>query len=224
MRKAIIAVMAAMALGIVVSLLAPFAAAAQEPARTIAPIQDKGFVNFYGPVLGGMVIGMIAGYIFGSAVARAATAGAQKKSTQTAPPAAQEAGYLNSYIALLKTDVNTRKIAIITESLSLNAKDLEAFSAVYKRYERDSARFKDDRRKLIKDYVNNYEQMSETKAGALTERTFALEEQRVGLKREYLKQFEDVLPGRKVARFFQLEYRINLLADLQIASEIPIIE
>jgi len=30
-----------------------------------------------------------------------------------------------------------------------------------------------------------------------------------------------VLPGLTVAKFFQLEYRLDLLVDLRIASELP---
>jgi hypothetical protein len=42
--------------------------------------------------------------------------------------------------------------------------------------------------------------------------------------RKYSRQFEKVLPGKAVVRFVQLERRINLLLDVKVASDVPIIE
>jgi hypothetical protein len=36
--------------------------------------------------------------------------------------------------------------------------------------------------------------------------------------------FQNVLPGKKAALFFQLDRRISVLLDLQLASEIPLVE
>jgi hypothetical protein len=44
------------------------------------------------------------------------------------------------------------------------------------------------------------------------------------LKKKYFKKFDKVLPSKTVAKFFQLENQINLLIDLQIASELPFIK
>ena len=141
----------------------------------------------------------------------------------TAAPV-QQGGYLNSYIALLRSDLRAKKTDIIAESLSLTKQESGVFWPIYKRYEGDLTRHYDARLKLIKDYADNYDRMTEAKARELTQRAFTLEEERVRLKRDYLKQLEKVLPGKTLARFFMLERRIDLLVDLKIASEIPIIE
>jgi len=36
--------------------------------------------------------------------------------------------------------------------------------------------------------------------------------------------FQKVLPGKKAALFFQLDRRIAVLLDLQLASEIPLVQ
>ena len=46
----------------------------------------------------------------------------------------------------------------------------------------------------------------------------------VQLRLKYLPIFQKVLPGKKVARFFQVDRRIGSVIDLQIASEIPLVE
>lgn len=171
-----------------------------------------------------LAVGVVAGR-FGPATA--GSPGVAPKASPvrqgTAAPI-QQGGYLNSYIALLRSDLRAKKTDIIAESLSLTAKESGAFWPVYKRYEADLTRHYDARLQLIKDYADNYDRMSDAKARELTQRAFALEEERVRLRRDYSRQLEKVLPGKTLARFFMLERRIDLLVDLKIASEIPIIE
>jgi hypothetical protein len=42
-------------------------------------------------------------------------------------------------------------------------------------------------------------------------------------RQKYIPLFEKVIPGRKVALFFQIDRRLYTVLDLQVASEIPLI-
>jgi len=66
--------------------------------------------------------------------------------------------------------------------------------------------------------------MTDEKAKELVDRALRLEGKRTKLKKKYFKKFDKVLPSKTVAKFFQLENQINLLIDLQIASELPLIK
>src|SRR5215212_2612394 len=82
-------------------------------------------------------------------------------------PPVHEGGYLNSYIALLRSDLRAKKQGMITESLRLSARESEIFWPVYRRYESDLVKFNDTRLKLIKDYMDNYGRMTDAKAREL---------------------------------------------------------
>jgi hypothetical protein len=174
-------------------------------------------------VLVALAAGILVGRFGPSA---AGSQGATPKASPVPQGAASpvQSGYLNSYIALLRSDLRAKKTGIIAESLSLTAKESDAFWPIYKRYEGDLTKHYDARLRLIKDYADNYNTMGDAKAKELSQRVFALEEERLRLRREYFKQLEKVLPGKTLARFFMLERRIDLLVDLKIASEIPIVE
>ena len=151
-----------------------------------------------------------------------AAAGPQSAPAREAP--LHKGGYLNAYIALLKSDVKSRKAGFIREGLRLNEKEAAAFWPIYKDYEADLKRVDDARRQLIQDLMDNYDKMSDDRAKELIKRKLATEGQRVEVKRTYLKRFEKVLPGKTLARFLQLEYRFGLLIDLKNTAEIPLIE
>lgn len=133
-------------------------------------------------------------------------------------------GYLNAYIALLKSDLEGRKKGFIAEGLRLSDKESALFWPIHQSYESDMKRLDDERDQLIRGYADDYGRMTDAKAKELLERRFALEAKRVDLKKTYFKRLEKVLPGKTVARFFQLEYRFRLMTDLKIISEVPLIE
>ncbi len=130
----------------------------------------------------------------------------------------------DAYIELLRSDVKTKKVAIITEVMQFADEEAKIFWPVYREYDVELSKIGDSRLELIKDYAQSYETMTDEKARELVERVLKLEERRTNLKKKYFKKFDKVLPSKTVAKFFQLENQINLLIDLQIASELPLIK
>ena len=42
------------------------------------------------------------------------------------------------------------------------------------------------------------------------------------LRLKYVPEVSQVLPGKKAAAFFQLDRRINMMIDIQLASQLPL--
>jgi hypothetical protein len=66
--------------------------------------------------------------------------------------------------------------------------------------------------------------MTDEKAKQLAEASFRLEEDRVKLRRQYYKKIEKELGSTLAARFTQIDRQIQLLLDIQIAAQIPLIK
>ena len=134
----------------------------------------------------------------------------------------QDAGAnINAYIEMLRSDVRTHKTALIGQAIPMTDKESAAFWPVYRKYDAEMAKLGDERLTIIKDYAAHYDKMNDEKARELGNRTLAWEEKRVKLKKQYFEEFNKVLPAMKAAKLIQFESRINLLIDLQIASEVP---
>lgn len=139
--------------------------------------------------------------------------------------AAQAQDYdVNAYLEMLRSDVKTEKIAIITEVMEFTEEESSAFWPVYRKYEFDLAKITDQRIALIKDYAAHYNEMTDEKAKELIDTSIKLQEKRLDIKKKYFKSFQKVLPTIKAAKLTQLEQQINLLIDLQIAAELPLIK
>jgi hypothetical protein len=145
---------------------------------------------------------------------------------QQAPLAATESreANLRAYVELLRSDLRTQKVAIITEMMQFTEEEDTRFWPVYREYEMELARINDDRIALIAEYATAYEKLTDAIADQIATAALDLEGRRHTLKTKYYERFKTVLPSMKAARFLQVENQLLLLLDLQIAAALPIVK
>jgi len=129
-----------------------------------------------------------------------------------------------TYIELLRSDLNAQKRQIVNETMQLDDKQARIFWPIYNDYEADLDKLADERLALVQDYAANFLTMTNEKADELAQRVMALDDQKMALRRKYYDLMKKSLPAIVVVRFFQVENQIQLLVDLKIASNLPIIE
>lgn len=141
------------------------------------------------------------------------------------PVAAQEPEPVNldAAIALLRTDMRAQKQAILRASVPMTPEQSTAFWALYQDYEADLGKLNDERFLLFKDYPNNYQALDDFGAEDMARRSADLDERRASLRLKYVKRFARILPGRQLARFVQIDNRLDLVLNLQIAEQIPLV-
>jgi hypothetical protein len=129
---------------------------------------------------------------------------------------------LDSYIESLRADLRADKVAIITEAMRFNDQDSKAFWPVYRKYEAEVTKVNDQRVALIKSYADKVTTMTDADAKAMIEQGLDFESRRTDVKKKYAKGFQKAgLSSLTVAKFLQLEHRLDLLVDMKIASELP---
>ena len=129
-----------------------------------------------------------------------------------------------AYLELLRSDLRTQKVAIVTEAMELSDAQSQVFWPIFRKYDAELTVLNDQRIALIKDYAQNFDQMTDAKADELTKQVFSLLGKRLKLQESYYQQFSKALNSVLAARFMQVERQINALVDLQIASELPLIK
>jgi hypothetical protein len=127
-------------------------------------------------------------------------------------------------VELLRKDLRSEKKQIVAVNMLLTESEAQKFWPVYDEYTMEGAKINDAKLSVIKEYAQNYESLSDVQADRLIKNWTAADESALQLRMKYLPIFQKVLPGKKVARFFQVDRRIGSVMDLQIASEIPLVE
>jgi len=139
-------------------------------------------------------------------------------------PVAQPASDIDQYIDLLRKDVRSVNKQVIAANLDLTDDEAVKFWPIYDQYTAELAKINDTKFALIKDYAQNYETMTDEQAEAYVKGRAAVDESANRLRLKYFPVFRRVLSGKTAAKFFQIEWRISLVIDLQLASRMPLIQ
>ena len=130
---------------------------------------------------------------------------------------------IQALVELMRKDVRAEKADIVAKTMELSADQAALFWPVYKKYEAEAKMLGDERLAIITDYAETYDTLTDEKAKDLVTRAVALDGKEHALKERYLEEFLAVLPAKVVARFYQVENRINNLVDLELSGQIPLV-
>ena len=131
---------------------------------------------------------------------------------------------LSAYAELLRSDVRTQKVAIITEVMGFTEAEDSAFWPIYREYDAEMAKLGDERVALIAEYAKNYAQMTDEVADKLATKALDLEARRQALKGKYYDRVKKALSPKTAARWLQVEHQLLLLIDLQISAALPVVQ
>ena len=129
----------------------------------------------------------------------------------------------DSDVQLLRQDLQTQKNQIINDTMTFTETEAAAFWPVYKDYAAGQHVIADKRLAVITDYARSIDKMDDATANNLSQRLFGIEDDTQALRREYFPRFTKALGAKRAAKFYQVDNRLNLMIDLQLASEIPLI-
>jgi hypothetical protein len=127
-------------------------------------------------------------------------------------------------VQLLRQDLRSKKKQLIAANLPLTDAEAVKFWPVYDQYTTGTMKINDTRYALIKEYAASYNSLTDAQAQDFVTRSIGVDESFVQLRLKYIPIFQKVLSGKKTAMFFQMDKRIALMIDLQLASIIPIVQ
>jgi len=142
------------------------------------------------------------------------------RTVATATPTDREQN-LKAYVELLRSDLRTGKVAIISQVMNFTDAEDQAFWPVYRQYEAELARINDERLRNIELYAKSYTSLTDATANDLVSKALDLEARRTVLKQKYYSQLKAVVSPKTAARALQVESQILLLLDLQVAATLP---
>jgi len=127
------------------------------------------------------------------------------------------------YLELLRQDLGTQKVAILTEALQLTVEEGEIFWPIHREYQVEAAAWGDTYLKNLKAYAETYDSLDDESAAAMADAFFKQRDNQLKLWKKYYKKVAKEVSTRRAVQFIQLENQINLLISIQIAAEIPLI-
>ena len=126
----------------------------------------------------------------------------------------------NMQIVLEK--IRADKKLLVSENLQLTEAEAKAFWPVYDQYQDELFLLRTRTVKLIKDFADAYEKMTNETAKKLMDEYITIETLGPKLRQAYLPKFRKVLPETKVVRYYQIENKIQAALFYELAKSIPL--
>jgi hypothetical protein len=129
----------------------------------------------------------------------------------------------NDDIAMLRADIQADKVDVIGKTMEFTDAQSKVFWPLYREYADKQQKIGDQRVSLIKDYAAHYDTINNTQANDLATRLLKIDKDYDDLRAQYYPKFKDAIGAKQAAKFFQVDNRLSLLVNLQLAQSIPII-
>ena len=141
---------------------------------------------------------------------------------RAAPPPTGKAAEAN--LQTLVDAIRANRKALVAANLNLTDDEAAKFWPIFDRYQKEINATGDRALSVIQDYTANFNDLSNEKATQLVDQYLAAEADRVKVKRTYVDEFAKALPGRTLARFYQIENKMDAVIRYDLASTIPVVE
>ena len=138
------------------------------------------------------------------------------------PAVSQDKPADNMQILLEK--IRADKKLLVAANLDLTETEAKAFWPVYDKFQDELFLLRARTARLIKDYAEAFKDMKGEKAKALLDESITIESLGLKLRQSYLPKFRKALPEKKVARYYQIENKIQAMLNYELAKEIPLVE
>ncbi len=116
------------------------------------------------------------------------------------------------------------KKLFVAEYMKLTEAEAKAFWPVYDGYQDELFLLRARTVKLIKDYTDSCEKMTNDTAKKIMDEYMTIETLGLKLRKAYLPKFRKVLPEVKVVRYHQIENKIQAALYYELAARIPLVQ
>jgi hypothetical protein len=151
-----------------------------------------------------------------------AVLGIQPALGQEQPQGQDEKAQAAEELRLTREMINNERQALVTRAMDLTPGEMQRFWPLYREYRRAASKVGDRIVTLITTYADNYQSLTDKVADKLLTEFVRIEAERARLKAQYLPKFKKVLPVKKVARFYQIENKLDTVILAELAEAIPL--
>jgi len=125
-------------------------------------------------------------------------------------------------IEVARSAITADRKAVVVAALELTDVESKNFWPLYHEYRAAMDKINDELVNLVMQYAHLYPDIPDTQAKQTLKIYTSLQEKHVQQRTAYLKKFSNVLPAVKAFRFAQIETRLDLLVQLNLAAKIPL--
>ena len=125
-------------------------------------------------------------------------------------------------VELKKKIFMDQKKLVVMENMEFTEQEAQQFWPVYEKHQEELFKSGQQFGKVITSYASVYKDMKSDEALALLDEFQQAQKQRLDILDQYTNDLKKILPGTKVFRSLQVEYKLQAIARFEMAKGIPL--
>jgi hypothetical protein len=119
--------------------------------------------------------------------------------------------------------VESQRRILVSGALPMTDAEADAFWPLFDAYEKERRPLDERANTLVADFLAGAATLTDAQAKAMVEEALAIEEGRVRVRRTYFGRMVKAIPARKVARFFQIDNKLDSVVRADVAKQVPLV-
>lgn len=124
--------------------------------------------------------------------------------------------------AITRQAMLANKKAMVAQNLKLTPDEEKVFWPAYDNYQIGMNNLNDQMQNLIQKFAINYDSVTDDLATQLVDQFFKLEKDRLAYRQNGVDTFRKLISAKNVARFVQIENKIQATVRADIAQQVPL--
>jgi hypothetical protein len=125
---------------------------------------------------------------------------------------------------LLRKDLRSKRKQLIAANLKMTDDEAAKFWPVYDQYVTELIAINDKKFGLIQEYADNWGKLTSEQSLLFIRQWLDMDIAIAQLRQKYVPIVSKILDGKKTATFFQLDRRIAMMIELQVSSQMPLVQ
>jgi Spy/CpxP family protein refolding chaperone len=161
----------------------------------------------------------------GAWLALTTTASAQTAAAPTTGAADKEQHRISDQdLTLMRQDIRSKKKQLIAQNLKLTDTEATKFWPIYDQYTAELVKINNKKYATIQEYADKFGTLTDEQATTLMRQWMEVDISAAQLRAKYLPIVSQAIGGKKGATFAQLDRRVSLMIELQLASQVPLVQ
>jgi len=118
--------------------------------------------------------------------------------------------------------VESQRRVLVSGALPLTDAEADAFWPLYDAYEKERRPLDERANKLVADFLAGASSLTDAQAKAMVEEALGIDEGKLRVRRGYLGRMLKAISPRKVARFYQIDNKLDAVVRADISRQIPL--
>ncbi|MEE9286489.1 MAG: hypothetical protein V3W33_00265 [Gammaproteobacteria bacterium] len=127
---------------------------------------------------------------------------------------------------MTRAEIKNQRKQIVAANMEITADQAQVFWPLYQQYTSAMQKVNDRELALIQGYANAYNTNTLTngQAKSMFDEWMSIEQAGLELKKKFAPKFEEILPSKKVVRFFQIDNKLDAIINFELARVIPLVQ